>query len=105
MNKKTEPLMFIKTVATENIDDLSQDKYDSRFPKKDIIKPKEELIKEIEDYIASNKKGKPVLCLIKSEQQYMGIPFDLNEQFLFIKDKEQILKINLDTIKNIKPFT
>ncbi len=101
MNKKTEPLMFINTVSTPAIDDYSQEKFDSRYPKKEFMKDKDTLIKEIDNYL---KNTELTSYLVVSNISYEGIIYERNGDVLTINNNGQILKIDINMIKDIKPI-
>ena len=84
-----EPLMFIDSAKTLN-QNKNQVVYDSRYKpikKEEPIKViNQEVLLKIDGIIELYQKVKPIVCdIVASNNNYQGIPYSKDEEYLYIK--------------------
>lgn len=113
-----EPLMFIHTVSTPIITNGSKRYFDSRDKNKEnrIIDNKinltnkikkrnidEILLNKINNIIQMYKMSNPILCLVETSnnESIEGIPYQIDNERLFIKVNEDTIEIQLNEINDV----
>ena len=104
-----EPLMFIHTISTPVTSISSKNYYDSRdkvsrtinISNKDTIDIM--LLNKIKNIVQMYKQGTSVPCLTETKNNYSieGIPYQIEQDMLYINNNNEIIKIKLKEILDI----
>lgn len=98
-----EPLMFIDSAKTLN-QNKNQVVYDSRYkPVKEEVKViNPDILLKIDSVIELYQKVKPVVCEIKTiDNNYEGLPYSKDNEYLYVKQTGEVLRIKLEDIEEI----
>ncbi len=100
-----EPLMFIDSAKKLN-QNKNQVVYDSRYKpikKEEPIKvTNQDVILKIEGVIELYQKVKPIVCdIITKNTNYQGIPYNKDNEYLFIKQNGEDITLKLEDIEEI----
>lgn len=100
-----EPLMFIDSAKTLN-QNKNQVVYDSRYKpikKEEPIKViNQEVLLKIDGIIELYQKVKPIVCdIVASNNNYQGIPYSKDEEYLYIKQNGEEVILKLEDIEEI----
>ena len=101
-----EPLMFIDSAKTLN-QNKNQVVYDSRYKpikKEEPIKViNQEVLLKIDGIIELYQKVKQIVCdIVASNNNYQGIPYSKDEEYLYIKQNGEEVILKLEDIEEIK---